>query len=76
MLRGVRQVVLVGDHHQLPPTVAGDIAKEQGVGVSLFKRLTAAGVVPFLLDTQYRMHPGISQVRPPFAHVLGFVLFL
>jgi hypothetical protein len=29
-----------------------------GLGVTLLQRLTAMGLEPLLLDTQYRMHPG------------------
>lgn len=34
--------VLVGDHYQLPPLVLNAEAKELGMGVSLFKRLSEA----------------------------------
>jgi DNA replication ATP-dependent helicase Dna2 len=33
---------LVGDHYQLPPLVLNTEAKELGMGVSLFKRLSEA----------------------------------
>jgi superfamily I DNA and/or RNA helicase len=51
--------VLVGDHHQLPPTIVSRAAELEGAGISLFERLSNAGVTTHLLDTQYRMHPAI-----------------
>ena len=59
--RGCRQLVLVRDHCQLPPTVLSEEAGEMGLTVSLYMRFVTEGVVPFLLDTQYRMHPAIAQ---------------
>ena len=60
LVRGARQVVLVGDHRQLPPTVISQRAENGGLRRSLFERLVAMGIKPMLLNTQYRMHPAIS----------------
>ncbi len=37
-----RAWALVGDHHQLPPLVSNEAAREGGYGVSLFKLLCQA----------------------------------
>lgn len=50
--RGARQLVLVGDHKQLPPTIMSREAELSGLGISLFDRLVASGVEPYMLDTQ------------------------
>lgn len=57
-LRMPEQMVLVGDHHQLPPTV---LQQGSALSVSLFTRLCKIGVETHLLDMQYRMHPSISE---------------
>ena len=61
LVRGARQIVLVGDHRQLPPTVISQRAENDGLRRSLFERMVAMGIEPMLLDTQYRMHPAISE---------------
>jgi len=60
LANGCQQLVLVGDHKQLPPTVVSREAELAGMTLSLFDRLIRAGVKPYLLDTQFRMHPAIS----------------
>ncbi|KZS89432.1 P-loop containing nucleoside triphosphate hydrolase protein [Sistotremastrum niveocremeum HHB9708] len=61
IMKGSKQISLIGDHKQLPPVIVSDEAKKGGLGVSLFERLTNEGTVPsIMLDKQYRMHPSIS----------------
>ncbi|KAF7297208.1 hypothetical protein MIND_00953900 [Mycena indigotica] len=61
LMKGSRHVALIGDHKQLPPIISSTEAKDLGLGKSLFERLTEEGIAPtIMLDTQYRMHPGIS----------------
>lgn len=62
LMRGSRHVALIGDHKQLPPVITSREAQFNGLGISLFERLTEEGVVPsIMLDVQYRMHPSISR---------------
>ncbi|KAJ6570724.1 P-loop containing nucleoside triphosphate hydrolase protein [Mycena sp. CBHHK59/15] len=61
IMKGSRHLALIGDHKQLPPVITSPEAQALGLGRSLFERLTEEGVVPsIMLNTQYRMHPGIS----------------
>ncbi len=61
IVRGCRQLVLVGDHKQLPPTVISTHAEEMGLKKSLFERLIELGVNSTMLLEQYRMHPCIAE---------------
>lgn len=61
LMKGSRHVAIIGDHKQLPPVIVSAKAQEDGLSTSLFERLMREGHVPsVMLDTQYRMHPGIS----------------
>ncbi|KAJ3474697.1 hypothetical protein NLI96_g12310 [Meripilus lineatus] len=62
IMKGCSHLVLVGDHKQLGPIVNSSEARRGGLGVSLFERLLGLESVPHItLDTQYRMHPALSQ---------------
>ena len=61
IVRGCKQLVLVGDHKQLPPTVISSRAEKMGLNISLFERLIQLGVNSTMLLEQYRMHPCIAE---------------
>jgi DNA replication ATP-dependent helicase Dna2 len=52
-----RRFVLIGDDRQLPPVV-----RTRGLAHSMFERLKRDRDAVTLLETQYRMHPGIMSV--------------
>lgn len=56
----IRAIVMVGDPAQLPATIFSHEAKRANYGQSLFQRLQRGGHPKMMLDTQYRMHPGIA----------------
>ncbi|KAK8048066.1 hypothetical protein PG996_016130 [Apiospora saccharicola] len=65
LTKGCRRAVLVGDHVQLRPTVQ-PVTAALTYDVSLFERLYTSGggrggVRTCMLNTQYRMHPVISE---------------
>ncbi|KAG8347668.1 putative nonsense mRNA reducing factor 1 [Trypanosoma vivax] len=60
LVRGAKQVFLVGDHCQLRPVVFSIAAERTGFRRSLFERLLMMGHRPLRLDVQYRMHPCLS----------------
>ncbi|KAI6203022.1 hypothetical protein M3Y94_00508800 [Aphelenchoides besseyi] len=60
ILRGVRQLILVGDHCQLGPVVMSKQASQAGFSKSLVERLVMLGNRPLRLTVQYRMHPILS----------------
>lgn len=61
LVRGAKQIVLVGDHCQLGPIIVCKKAANAGLGKSLFERLVMLGTVPVRLEVQYRMHPCLSE---------------
>ncbi|KAH3677081.1 hypothetical protein WICMUC_001836 [Wickerhamomyces mucosus] len=61
IVRGARQVVLVGDHQQLGPVILDKKAGHAGLKQSLFERLVVLGHVPIRLEVQYRMNPCLSE---------------
>ncbi len=60
ILKGAKQVILVGDHCQLGPVIMCKKAAQAGMNQSLFKRLVRLGIRPIRLQVQYRMHPCLS----------------
>eukprot|EP00164_Ancoracysta_twista_P012521 GFYU01019681.1.p1 GENE.GFYU01019681.1~~GFYU01019681.1.p1 ORF type:complete len:1021 (+),score=253.32 GFYU01019681.1:29-3091(+) len=61
IVKGAKQLVLVGDHCQLGPVVMCKKAARAGYSQSLFERLVALGIRPIRLEVQYRMHPALSE---------------
>ena len=56
-----KQLVIIGDHKQLPPTIQSKIAERYGYSISLFERLVKIGIKTHFLNVQYRMHPLIAE---------------
>ena len=57
-----RQVILVGDTRQLPPTVASQNPEvRSAIGISPMARLENIGVDQFTLQEQYRMPPALLE---------------
>lgn len=44
IVKGSQQLILLGDHYQLPPTVVSPKAEKGGLACSLFQRLVNEGV--------------------------------
>ncbi|AAS50792.4 ABR022Cp [Eremothecium gossypii ATCC 10895] len=61
IIKGAKQVVLVGDHQQLGPVILDRNAGDAGLKQSLFERLISLGHVPIRLEVQYRMNPYLSE---------------
>ncbi len=61
IVKGARQLILVGDHRQLPPTVISQNAEDGGLNIPLFERLIDNGIPSHMLTTQYRMHSTIRE---------------
>lgn len=61
IVKGAKQVILVGDHQQLGPVILERKAADAGLKQSLFERLISLGHVPIRLEVQYRMNPFLSE---------------
>ncbi|WEJ93722.1 ATP-dependent RNA helicase [Yamadazyma tenuis] len=61
IVKGARQVILVGDHQQLGPVIPEKDAADAGLRQSLFERFIMLGHVPLRLEVQYRMNPALSE---------------
>lgn len=61
IVKGAKQVILVGDHQQLGPVILEKRAGDAGLKQSLFERLVMLGQVPIRLEVQYRMNPCLSE---------------
>ncbi|KAL4460032.1 hypothetical protein ABPG74_003558 [Tetrahymena malaccensis] len=55
-------LILIGDHKQLPPIIQSPQASKEGLKRSLYSRLVQAGLSPQFLSIQYRMHPEIRKL--------------
>lgn len=61
IVKGAKQIILVGDHQQLGPVILERKAGDAGLKQSLFERLISLGHVPIRLEVQYRMNPYLSE---------------
>lgn len=68
IIRGAKQVILVGDQCQLGPVIKFKPAGSAGLNKSLFERLMEIGHKPILLQYQYRMHPFLSEFSSNFIY--------
>ena len=73
MVKGVKQLVLIGDQCQLGPVILNKQAAKDGLSRSLFERLIKLGIRPQCLQIQYRMHPLIAEF-PSAQFYQNFVL--
>ena len=61
LIHHCNQLILIGDHKQLPPTIISKTSLKNGLSLSLFERLINFGVKINLLNTQYRMHKSLYE---------------
>ena len=61
LLHHCEQLVLIGDHKQLPPTIISSEAIKLGLNKSLFERLYEFGINSCQLEIQYRMHSSLFE---------------
>lgn len=66
IVKGVKQLIVVGDHCQLGPVVTSKPVASAGLARSLFERLIILDCRPIRLKIQYRMHPALSEFPSNF----------
>lgn len=66
LLHGCKNLILLGDQMQLGPVTLCNETKKAGLCTSLITRLIKCGLQPTVLNTQYRMHPCISEFPNKF----------
>ncbi|CAO1632136.1 unnamed protein product [Sympodiomycopsis kandeliae] len=69
LVKGARQIALIGDHKQLPPVLKSRDARKEGGAISLFERLISQDEASQsgetktkmqMLQVQHRMHPDLA----------------
>ena len=62
LVKGCRQLILIGDDKQLPPLVQSTEGAWWQMGISLYERIKLTlAIKPLFLDIQYRMHESILE---------------
>ena len=73
LCKDLKRLVLVGDHHQLPPFVREEPGAEQGLQLSGLERMLRLGFPVVMLQVQYRMHETIMRIPSDLYYGGGLV---
>jgi hypothetical protein len=57
----IEQIIVIGDHQQIPPRVRNPVSKKFGLGKSLMSTMLGVGVTAVTLKVQNRMGPELSK---------------